>query len=83
MVHGAGTRHAADVGQRVVGVGASALGAARLPAVLERLELERLLEQLATRVGPHAGRAHALEALERELGRNLAKVTRDQRSRSD
>ena len=46
--------------------------------ILDGLELERLLEHPAAGVGPHAGRAHSLEALQRELGRDLP-VARDQR----
>ena len=74
MVHGAGALHAA-LARAVVVVDAAALVAARLEAVVaERLEAERLLEQGAAALGVGRVGAHVVEALQRELGRDLRMV---------
>ena len=59
------------LGRRVVRVEAAALLAARFPAVTAWLEFERLLEQLTAALGIRRERAHAVEALQRQLGRDL------------
>ena len=72
VVNRARARDPAALGRRVVRVEAAALVAARLPFVLAaRLERERLLEQRAAALRVDRVRAHAVEALERVLLRNL------------
>src|SRR5438874_12028571 len=65
-------------GWRVVGVERAAALSADLPAVVATLEAERLLEQRRARLRPRRVSAHAVEALERHLARDL-RVLRDQR----
>ena len=66
-------------GRRVVDVAAAANGASCLPGVLAgRGEAERFLEQAATRIRSGGEGAHAVEALERVLGRDV-RVARDER----
>ena len=78
MVDGAGARDSGISGRDVVRVPGAAFVAAHLPGVLAlRLERERLLEQAAARLGIRVG-ANAVEALERELARDL-RVVGDQR----
>ena len=74
MVNGACARYPALVAA-VVSVEAAALLAAHLPGILIlRIELERPLEEGSAGLGIVGVRADALEALERELGRDLRVV---------
>src|SRR4051794_35249207 len=71
-VEGAGAADARPFGRGVVIVEAAPALASRLPglAVL-RLELERLLEELAAALGVSGERAYSVETLQRVLGRHL------------
>jgi hypothetical protein len=51
--------------------------AARLPALVPALETERLLEQAGALLGVVSERAHAVEALQRELARDLGVIRRE------
>src|SRR5262249_6778462 len=59
-------------------VRAAAPSPARPPAVLARLELERFFQELTAVFGIRRERAHTVEALQRQLARDL-RMLRDQR----
>jgi hypothetical protein len=71
VVNGAGRLHAAVGGRLVVYVEPAAPLAARLPALVAGGESERLLEVGAAALRVGGVGAHRVEALERQLGRDL------------
>ena len=71
VVNGAGAGDPALGGRRVVGIGGATLVPAHLPALGAACEAQGLLEERAAALGRGRVGADAVEALERELGRNL------------